>query len=233
MPSRPLFAACVLSLSACYAQPECDVQTAEAWPSSAAVAVAAGPAPAPVPTRRSRVAASPAPSAMQWMSPTLASVDEGLDVGALADARGSSAPEGVLRKRAPMAAAPAPEVRKAAVKPTSSRAARGSGTADLSVNTRLRQGLSNDQIRQVARASMGQVRACYERALKAAPSLRGRLVVAWTVAPSGVVSKARAKSDSLGDEALQRCVVDAVHGWSFPEADTSTSVSFPFVLKPG
>ena len=120
------------------------------------------------------------------------------------------------------------------VKPSASRSA-PQGTADLSIGTTVRRGLSNDEIRGVVTDSMGQVRACYERSLKADPSLRGRLLVSWRISAEGEVSGARVKETDakLNDDGLHACVTEAISGWTFPDSARSTTVTFPFTLLPG
>lgn len=80
----------------------------------------------------------------------------------------------------------------------------------------------------------GGLQGCYERELKAAPSLQGRLVLRFELTPRGRVAELSFGADStLQSDSLRRCVATVAHGWVLPftpEADTA--VSFPFVFAP-
>ncbi|MEN0065099.1 MAG: AgmX/PglI C-terminal domain-containing protein [Myxococcota bacterium] len=98
--------------------------------------------------------------------------------------------------------------------------------------TILRPGLSGDQIWDTVGAAMGQVRACYERSLKADPGLAGRMTVTWRVLPDGSVSGAAVKGKGLGDPELSRCIERRVTRWRFPTSARATPVELPFTLRP-
>lgn len=115
------------------------------------------------------------------------------------------------------------------VRPSKTRAA---GTPDLSVDTSLKTGLSGDQIWQTIASAMGQVRACYERSLKADPDLQGKLLMRWEVQPDGTVADAKVQGDGLGNAKLSECIERRVSRWRFPTASRSTPVEFPFTLRP-
>ena len=240
---RVLPLACVVGV-ACYSQPPLDATDSfEGWDtpdvlvkhevvSSAAVAMDVTPQPKPVPAVRAK---KPSPRSPRFNQGTDV-VTNDIDVsGALTTAPSQVAPttRRATTRRDAVAAPKLERTKAGAVSLTSKSSSIGRGTSSLSIGTSVRRGLSADQIRDVALASMGQVRACYERALKTSPALHGRVVVDWKVAPSGAVSRASIGSDTIGDAGLQSCIIETVKAWTFPESGRSTPVSFPFTLKPG
>jgi len=103
----------------------------------------------------------------------------------------------------------------------------------LSIGTAVHKSpLTNDEIMAVAEGSMGQVRGCYERELKAHPTLSGQMVVSWRIRGDGSVTGARATEDALGSDKLQACVLSVVQSWGFRASGSSIRVAFPFFLKP-
>lgn len=82
----------------------------------------------------------------------------------------------------------------------------------------------------VIRKNSGEVRACYERALKLDPTIQGRIEVIWTMS-NGRVRSASIFSDTTGSEELKSCVVRSFKLWRFPEGATGEAI-MPFVLTP-
>jgi TonB family protein len=98
----------------------------------------------------------------------------------------------------------------------------------------VRGNLDKEIIRRIVRRHVNEVRYCYEQALSAHPSLEGRLVVQFTIAPTGRVLAAVLSTSSLGAPAVEACVVTAVKRWEFPEPRGGglVIVSYPFQLAP-
>ena len=248
MTPRFLVLACAMSVG-CFSQPPVGTSMADypGWttpevlvkhqPEATAVkAVVAEPEAQKVATKRAPVQKK-APK-VAYAQGQAAGLGNDIDLGGALKSAQGAAETTTRRATTRRTAVEAPKLEQQAkagavsLAPTSGQT--GTGSASLSIGgTSLRRGLSADQIRDVALASMGQVRACYERALKADPALRGRIVVDWKVAPSGDVSRAAIGSDDIGSAELQTCIIDTIKTWTFPEAGKSTPVSFPFTLKPG
>lgn len=95
-------------------------------------------------------------------------------------------------------------------------------------------GFSRDDVTRAIEARRGEIRACYERALVADPTLHGRLSVAMTVLPLGEVSAVRVTSDDLGSPATADCVCAVVASLRFVEGPVGEGLtfSFPFVFEP-
>jgi TonB family protein len=94
--------------------------------------------------------------------------------------------------------------------------------------------LERDVIREVVRAEIDDVRACYEVALADDPALSGTIVVSFTVGEGGAVSNARVLEDDVG-AGVGACLVGAIGAWRFPGAEgrAPVSVTYPFRFEPG
>jgi TonB family protein len=78
------------------------------------------------------------------------------------------------------------------------------------------------------------IAACYERALKAQPTLAGKLVVRFSLAAAGTVTAVEIDDDSLGAPEVGACIRAVVLRWRFPAlAEGAAELSFPFVFQPG
>ncbi len=98
----------------------------------------------------------------------------------------------------------------------------GAGVFDSSLVTR--------QIRTRLRA----IQTCYERELRNNPTLAGRVLVRFTIQPTGTVSGASAVENTTGSPAVASCVVSTISRFRFnpgPEGG-SVTYSYPFVFAP-
>ncbi len=84
------------------------------------------------------------------------------------------------------------------------------------------------------KAHLEQIRACYQAALSASPSLAGKLVVKFVITKDGAVSSATTKSSTLGSPEVEGCVNEAFLGFHFPEPRGGgiVIVSYPFLFQP-
>jgi hypothetical protein len=102
----------------------------------------------------------------------------------------------------------------------------GAGDADGS--------LSKDQINKVVRAHLAGVKYCYEKELQHKQGLSGGVDIFWVIQPDGAVSKASVKGTTLGDAAVEGCILRQVKQWQFPKAPGQTIVGrYPFIFKGG
>ena len=94
--------------------------------------------------------------------------------------------------------------------------------------------LDKEIIRRTVRRHLNEVKYCYEQALRTRPSLAGRVVVQFAIAPTGRVLTSVVQSSSLGVAAVDSCVVNAVKRWEFPQPDRGglAMVSYPFSFAP-
>ena len=92
---------------------------------------------------------------------------------------------------------------------------------------------SNASLLAVIQKYSAGIQYCYANELKHNESLRGKLVVAITVAPSGAVTDAAVVENTLGSQRLADCALSQIREWKFPSA-AGGSITFqaPFVFTP-
>lgn len=91
--------------------------------------------------------------------------------------------------------------------------------------------LPPDAIQGIVRRNFGRFRACYQEVLRKIPSSAGRVVVEFTIHPTGIVSLARSLSSDITDSRFVSCVVTAFEALSFPPSDREPiTVKYPFTL---
>jgi len=94
-------------------------------------------------------------------------------------------------------------------------------------------GRSNASLLAVVRRYAPGIQFCYDNELKRDPGLRGKIVAALTVAPSGRVTDVRIVTDSVGSSRLSGCVLAQIREWRFPAVSGGTVVfRTPFVFTP-
>ena len=86
----------------------------------------------------------------------------------------------------------------------------------------------------VVQAHVGEVRYCYEQGLALDPTLKGRVLVRFTVGRGGKVRTSAVASSDLPDKNVEACVARAVCRWLFeaPANNRDVTVSYPFELEP-
>jgi hypothetical protein len=82
------------------------------------------------------------------------------------------------------------------------------------------------------RSHLGELKGCFEQALRANPNLAGKIVLHWTIEPSGSVSAISLESSTIADAAMVSCIQAKVAAWRFQSpSGGSIEVSFPFVFQ--
>jgi protein TonB len=81
---------------------------------------------------------------------------------------------------------------------------------------------SREEIELVFDKNKGSIFALYNRALRRDPSLQGKLVLQLTISPSGEVTAVEILSSELGDEEMERKLVQRVKMFQFEEKDVAT-----------
>jgi len=92
--------------------------------------------------------------------------------------------------------------------------------------------LPPEAIQRVVRQNFGRFRLCYQRGLRADPSLEGRVVVKFVIGRDGAVSAA---SDAGSDmaEPVRDCVVRRFLDLAFPQPENGVvTVVYPLVFTP-
>lgn len=74
-------------------------------------------------------------------------------------------------------------------------------------------GRDRDQIMAIVNSHNSAIQSCYQRALKRNPSLRGKIVVRFTINYLGKVSKVDVVSSTLSNASVERCIVSRIRRW--------------------
>ncbi|MBN1946630.1 MAG: AgmX/PglI C-terminal domain-containing protein [Bradymonadales bacterium] len=138
------------------------------------------------------------------------------------------------------------------VGPISTRGRYGGGDDDLGRDLRMRERggreidvqlgqaevdgfLDREIIARVIRQHRREIRACYQRELQSNPDLQGRVVVHFTIGPTGAVVGARIDDTTLNNSNVEECVVRRILRFQFPEPSTPglVHVNYPFFFTAG
>ena len=92
--------------------------------------------------------------------------------------------------------------------------------------------LDKSLIDTVIRKNMNQLRYCYQRELTKNPGLEGKIIVKFTIAPDGSVSRSGIKTSSMGNSDVETCLTERFKRFKFPEPKGGgvVIVSYPFVF---
>jgi len=79
----------------------------------------------------------------------------------------------------------------------------------------------------------GEVRECYEEALRSWLDLEGRVAMRFVIGPQGTVIGAHQVSNDTGVDALGCCIAQAMRSWTLPKptGGGSVVVTFPYVMQ--
>jgi len=89
-------------------------------------------------------------------------------------------------------------------------------------------------IMQVVSRKSHAIRACYEQQLQIHENLAGKITVRWTINLNGEVEGAVIESSTLGNSAVEQCVLQTIRRMKFEKPEGGVCVvRFPFVFKPG
>jgi len=86
------------------------------------------------------------------------------------------------------------------------------------------------KVKSTVRRYSGQMKYCYEQQLKKNRDLQGRVEIGWAVY-GGAVESVYIVSNSTGDDALGKCMVNKLKRWKF-DSSIEGDVSWPFVFAP-
>lgn len=99
------------------------------------------------------------------------------------------------------------------------------GSADADVESG-----DGSSIGSVVKKSGGRIQSCVEQSLKSNQDLNGRVSVGWTI-QAGRVSEAHLVKNSTGDDAVAKCIVNAVRSFRFDPGLTAEVSEFPWVVS--
>jgi TonB family protein len=92
---------------------------------------------------------------------------------------------------------------------------------------------SNASLLAVIQKYAAGIQYCYGNELKRDPTLRGKLVVAITVAANGDVIEVTVVQNTVGSERLASCALSQIRDWKFPPIPEGvTAFQAPFVFTP-
>jgi len=89
-----------------------------------------------------------------------------------------------------------------------------------------------DALGHFINARKGSIQSCYETQLKRNPTLKGKLVVRFTIGTKGNVTEVSIDSDTMGSDEVASCVMNRIKTWKVPcTPDSETAVAFPFLFS--
>lgn len=93
--------------------------------------------------------------------------------------------------------------------------------------------LDREEIQRVLSRAMSRIKYCYERELTQHQDLEGKLVLSWTIGGSGDVVSAASIENTMGNTAVDACVVKVMRSLKFPSPKGGgvVSVTYPFVFS--
>lgn len=93
--------------------------------------------------------------------------------------------------------------------------------------------LDREIIRRVVRQHRREIKFCYEQELQKNKNLEGKVVVKFTISPTGSVAAASVASSTLNNGAVEQCMTSKIRRWVFPEPKGGgiVIVNYPFNLR--
>jgi TonB family protein len=94
-------------------------------------------------------------------------------------------------------------------------------------------GLTKKIIRKYINRQKGSVVYCYKKEVQKKPDLEGKVVVSFTISPTGSVMRPTIKSSTLGSASVESCMVRRMKLWKFPAPVNAGAVrvSYPFLFR--
>lgn len=92
-------------------------------------------------------------------------------------------------------------------------------------------GLAAEDVRRAVFEHLGAFNRCFDQATAPGNTRKGGLLVAFTIAPEGHVTRASIAESNLNAPHVTDCVLAVFRSIRFPSADKPTNASFPFALR--
>ncbi len=93
--------------------------------------------------------------------------------------------------------------------------------------------VDRDALTRYVKARIKSVQSCYEKELKRNPNLKGKLVVRFTILPTGRTGDIDIEEDTLGNDAVGACIRAYIRSWVFPfKPGDEVPVVYPFLFSP-
>ena len=108
---------------------------------------------------------------------------------------------------------------------------KGMVQASLNKAVRIRGGMSREAVKRVIQQHLDEITYCYETALIANPSIKGKITMEWKIRMSGAVGEVRIKSSTVKSPEIYSCIKSAIKTWRFPKpVGNEVVVSYPFIF---
>jgi outer membrane biosynthesis protein TonB len=93
--------------------------------------------------------------------------------------------------------------------------------------------VDRDALARYVKARLKAIQNCYEKELKRNPNLKGKVVVRFSIMPSGRTGDIDIEENTLGNDAVGSCIRSVIRSWVFPfKPDDEVPVAYPFVFSP-
>lgn len=93
--------------------------------------------------------------------------------------------------------------------------------------------VDREKLAAYVRGRKSAIQQCYEKELKRNPTLKGKVVVRFTINTTGRAIEIDIEENSLGSEAVAACIKTVIRGWVFPfKPPSDVPVAYPFVFAP-
>ena len=110
---------------------------------------------------------------------------------------------------------------------------KGPGAEGVELKPEERVERSTRAISRIVSAHTGAIRYAYNRELRKNPGLRGKVVLAFTISPEGIVTRCWVEKTDMEWPPLEDSLVRLARGWKFPAIpEGSVTVTYPLVFFP-
>jgi outer membrane biosynthesis protein TonB len=93
--------------------------------------------------------------------------------------------------------------------------------------------VDREKLAAYVRSRKSAIQGCYEKELKRTPTLKGKVVVRFSITTSGRTSEIEIEENTLGNDAVGSCIKTLIRGWVFPfHPPSDVPVAYPFVFSP-
>lgn len=92
--------------------------------------------------------------------------------------------------------------------------------------------VDREALSRYVRSRKAAILGCYEKELRRNATLKGRIVVIFTITRLGRASEIGIEEDTVGNEAVGSCIKSIIRGWVFPfKPEQDVPVAYPFIFS--
>ena len=88
-------------------------------------------------------------------------------------------------------------------------------------------------VKTAMKRNMGQIKYCYESALRSTPNLSGRWTFDFTIGTDGTTQNISVKGETMRDTAFEACLAGRVRNWAFQPINKPQPVTFSLPFDSG